>query len=171
MTAFAGCVRSELLSRAPVPVPGRFGLPLGVALTMIVTAAAVAIGATGHPERAVIALAVTVALTASVTTAAATLGTAVVGWFLLAGFVVGREGQVGLTAQSGRAAVVLAVVAIGCAGVVAAARWAWPRMLRAAADAAKAPQPRQPSQPSVSADASGVRVREPRWSTDARRAR
>jgi hypothetical protein len=123
-------------------------------MTMTVTAAAVAMDATGHPERAVIALAVTVALTASATTTAAVVGTAVVGWFLFAGFVVGREGQVALTAQSGRAAVVLAAVAISCAGVVVAARWAWPRLVLVAA--ASAPQPRQPSRPSVPADAGGV---------------
>ncbi len=132
--------------RYRAPVRGGFGLPLGVALGIVVTFAAVAAGATGHPERAVIGLAVAVALTAGLTTVAATLGTAVICWFLLAGFVVGREGQVSFAAQSDRAAAVLAGTAIGCAAVVALIRWAWPR-LRATTGVPTAPSPRQADEP------------------------
>jgi hypothetical protein len=150
-------VHSELRSR--VPVPGGFGFPLGVALGVLVTFAAVATGATGHPERAVVGLAVAVALTATVTTAAATLGTALICWLLLAGFVTGREGQLGLTAQSGRAAVALAVTAIGCVVVVAAARRLWPRLIRVLIAPTTAPAPRATPVLVVDAGASRTRTR------------
>jgi hypothetical protein len=104
-------------------VPGVFGFPLGASAGTLVTIAAVVAGATGHAGAATIALAVCVVAVATVTTPAATLGTAAVCWLLQAGFVVGREGAVSVTAVSGREAAVLAVAAVGSIAGTAAVRW------------------------------------------------
>lgn len=108
-------------------VPGGFGFPLGAATGVLVTLATVAAGAVGHPLLAVVALAVSIAGAAAVTTPVATLGTAVVCWFLVSGFVVGREGDLTFSAQSVLAAAVLAgtaVVAVAVAATIrAVSRW------------------------------------------------
>lgn len=108
----------------PRPVSGEFGFPLGGALAVVVTFVAVAAGATHHVGWAVVALAGTIAIMAAITTAVATFGTAVVSWFLVAGFVIGRAGQVSVTPAAGRAALVLLLTAVGACGVAGAVRWA-----------------------------------------------
>lgn len=105
------------------PVPGGFGFPLGAALGVLVTIVTVGMGATGHPVLAVLPLAVSVAALAVLTTPVATLGAAVLYWFLVAGFVVGREGQVSVDGTSMRAAALLALTAVAGVAVLAAVRW------------------------------------------------
>jgi hypothetical protein len=90
---------------------------------VLVTIVTVAFGAAGHPDLAVIPLAVAVAGLAVVTTPAATLGASVCYWFLVAGFVVGREGQVSVTSASMAAAAVLVLTAVTCVVVLVAVRW------------------------------------------------
>jgi hypothetical protein len=114
-------VRNEL--RRDPPVPGGFGFPLGAALGVLVTIVAVAMGATGHPDLAILPLAVLVAALAVLTTPGATLGASVLYWFLVAGFVVGREGQVSFSATSMEAAAVLVFAAVACVAVMVAVRW------------------------------------------------
>jgi hypothetical protein len=114
-------VRNDI--RRNPPVPGGFGFPLGAALGVLVTIVTVGMDATGHPVLAVLPLAVSVAALAVLTTPAATLGAAVLYWFLVAGFVDGREGQVSLDATSMRAAALLALTAVACVAVMAAVRW------------------------------------------------
>ncbi|HEX3650593.1 MAG TPA: hypothetical protein VHV49_19370 [Pseudonocardiaceae bacterium] len=103
-------------------VPGSFGFPLGAALAVLVTIALVGDGGTGHPGWAVTALAASVAVLSVLTTPAAVLGTAALSWFLLEGFVVGREGQITLTAASMRAAAALLLTALACIVVTTAIR-------------------------------------------------
>jgi lysylphosphatidylglycerol synthetase-like protein (DUF2156 family) len=114
-------VRNEL--RCDPPVPGGFGFPLGAALGVLVTIVTVAVGATGHPDLAVLPLAVSVAALAVLTTPAATVGASVLYWFLVAGFVIGREGQVSLDSTSMFAAAVLVLTAVACVTVTVAVRW------------------------------------------------
>jgi hypothetical protein len=110
------------LRRLGTSVPGSFGFPLGAALAALVTVALVVDGARTHPAWAQLALAATVAALATLTTPAAVLGTAVLGWFLLEGFVVGRDGQIALTAGALRAALVLVLTAVACVVITTAIR-------------------------------------------------
>jgi len=71
----------------------------------------------------VIALAATVAVVSVVTTPSATLGTAAVSWFLVAGFVIGREGQISVSPAAGHALLVLALTAVASCAVMSAVRW------------------------------------------------
>jgi hypothetical protein len=104
------------------PVSGGFGFPIGAAAGVAVTIAMVTDGGTHHPGWSVFAFAVAVAVVSALTTPAAALGTAVVCWFLLAGFVLGRYGDVRLTATTGQDLVVLAGTAVGVLGVTTAIR-------------------------------------------------
>jgi hypothetical protein len=104
------------------PVSGGFGFPLGMAIAIVVTIVMVAAGATHHPDRAVLALAVVIALTAMITTPAATFGTTAVAWFLVAGFVIGRFGQVSVSPTAGWAAIALTVVALATTAMAGALR-------------------------------------------------
>lgn len=110
------------LRRLGTSVPGSFGFPLGAALAVLVTIALVVDRLSAHSAWAVIALAVTVAGLSALTTPAAVLGTAVLSWFLLEGFVVGREGQVSLTVGSLRAAGVLVLTALACGALTTTVR-------------------------------------------------
>ena len=94
------------------PIPGGFGFPLGFLLAIISTFVAVAAGATTHPQRVMIALAITTAAVAGLSTLRAGLATAAVGSALHAGFVLGRHGDLALTPQAGRDAIVLCAVAV-----------------------------------------------------------
>jgi hypothetical protein len=94
------------------PISGGFGFPLGFLAAILATAGAVAAGATVHPDREVIALACVCAALASLSTGAASVATAVVGWALHAGFVLGRHGDLALTGPAARDAVVLGAVTL-----------------------------------------------------------
>ncbi|TVT38133.1 hypothetical protein FNH05_24510 [Amycolatopsis rhizosphaerae] len=110
------------MRRTTTPVPGGFGFPLGFAVTMLVALAAIAAGAVERPWVVLALLAVALAAVAALTTPAAALGTAVFAWCLHDGFVLGRAGDLVFTPASGRAALVLAGVAIVVPVVAAAAR-------------------------------------------------
>jgi hypothetical protein len=96
----------------PAALSGGFGFPVGAAIGVIVTIAVVAGGGTRHAVWAAGAYAIAVAVVAALTTVPAALGTALLCWFLLAGFVVGRHGDVPITAVTGWDLVVLAGVAV-----------------------------------------------------------
>jgi hypothetical protein len=101
------------MSGRPAPlVPGRFGFPLGFALGVVATVLAVAIGATAQPILSLIVMVAVVDTMAMVTTVRATLGTMVVCWCLHAGFVLGRQGELAFTPQSGHDALVLLLVTL-----------------------------------------------------------
>jgi hypothetical protein len=92
-----------------LPVSARFGFPLGLALGVLGTLLSVAIGATGQPTLSLIVMVAVVDTVAMLTTVRATLATIVVCWCLHAGFVLGRQGELALTRQSGHDALVLLV--------------------------------------------------------------
>lgn len=94
------------------PVPGAFGFPLGFVAAIGATLIAVAAGATGHPVRSVVVLAVAVAGVSAVTTLRAAVASAVIGWALHDGFVLGRQGDLVFTAGAGVAAAVLVATAV-----------------------------------------------------------
>lgn len=105
--------------RAPVfptqPLSGGFGFPLGFGVGIVVTAAAIAAGATSHPVGSLIALTVAVAGVSAITTPGAALGTAVVCWSLDSGFVLGRHGDLVFTGAAWQAAVALVLAAVAVA--------------------------------------------------------
>lgn len=105
------------------PITGNFGFPIGVALAVVVTFVTVAAGATHHPDWAVIALAATIAVVSVITTPSATIGTAAVSWFLVAGFVIGREGQISVSPAAEHALLVLALTGLASCAVMSAVRW------------------------------------------------
>jgi len=110
-------------SRLPAPpVPGGFGLPLGFLAAVIVTCLAVAAGATTHPQRALTAFVVTIAVIAGISTPWAALGTAAVSWALHTGFVLGRHGNLTVTPPASQAALVLGAVALLTSAVAVAVR-------------------------------------------------
>jgi hypothetical protein len=105
-----------------VRIPGGFGFPFGVAAGVGATALTVAVGATAHPVRSLVALVAVVDASAVLTTLGATAATAAFCWCLQAGFVLGRQGDLVFTAESGRDALVLALSAVAAAGFAAAIR-------------------------------------------------
>ncbi|HEY1573770.1 MAG TPA: hypothetical protein VGG05_20680 [Pseudonocardiaceae bacterium] len=110
------------LRRLGASVPGAFGFPLGAALAVLVTIALAVDHGTAHPAWAMIASAATVVVLSVLTTPVAVLGTAVLSWFLLEGFVVGREGQVAPNLGSLRAAGVLVLTALACVALTTTVR-------------------------------------------------
>lgn len=106
--------------RTVPPLSGGFGFPAGAAVGVLVTIAVVVAGGTQHLVWSVGAYAVAVAAVAAVTTLPAALGTAVLCWFLLAGFVIGRRGAVSITVATGWDLLILALVALIVAAVVRA---------------------------------------------------
>ncbi|WP_051385815.1 hypothetical protein [Actinokineospora inagensis] len=120
------------------PVPGEFGFPLGVVVAVAAAFGAVAVGATGQPVVSVVAMVAVVDLVAVVSTARATLGTAVVCWCLHSGFVLGRAGELVFTGRAGHDALVIGLCAAVGALFASLAR-------SAVADVAvEIPRPRQP---------------------------
>lgn len=99
---------------------GWVGYPLGFVAAVAVTIVTVAAHATVHPLWSVVALTVTAAAVATVTTLPAALATAAVCWMLHAGFVLGRHGDLQLSTASAAVAALLAVVTVVAhgAGVV-----------------------------------------------------
>ena len=95
---------------------GGFGFPLGCVLGVVVTILSAAFGATGHPGISVFAMVLVIDAVAVLSTARATLGTIAVCWCLHAGFILGRRGELALTAQSGRDALIL--VLCGLAAII-----------------------------------------------------
>lgn len=95
------------------PAPGGIGFFLGSVLAVVMTFAVVAAGAAGQPVLSVVALVAVVDLIALLSTAGAALATAVVGWCLHSGFVLGRLGELTFTGQSGHDALVLGGCALG----------------------------------------------------------
>ena len=95
------------------PVPGGLAFPAGTALAVAVTFLVVADGATSQPVISVVGLVAVVDLVAVLSTAPATLATAVVCWCLHAGFVLGRFGELTFSRQSGHDALVFAGCALG----------------------------------------------------------
>ncbi|HEY0805454.1 MAG TPA: hypothetical protein VGD84_10325, partial [Pseudonocardiaceae bacterium] len=96
--------------RTVPPLSGGFGFPAGAAAGVLVTIAVIVAGGTQHVAWSAGAYAVAVAAVAAVTTLPAALGTAMVCWFLLAGFVIGRRGDVPITAATGWDLLILALV-------------------------------------------------------------
>lgn len=94
------------------PLPGWIGYPVGFLAAIVVTAAAIAAHGTAHPAWTVTALAVTTLVIATLATLRASLLTAVFCWALYDGFVLGREGQLALSADALPAALVLVAVAV-----------------------------------------------------------
>ncbi|GAB3562823.1 hypothetical protein GCM10027445_04140 [Amycolatopsis endophytica] len=78
-------------------LPGAAGFPLGCAAATVAVMVAVFAGATTHPGVSLAALLAVAAVLAALTTVAAALGTAVVGWGLHSGFVLGRAGALVFT--------------------------------------------------------------------------
>lgn len=89
---------------------------------MLVIIAAVAIGATRHPTWPVVPLAVLVVAPAVLTTPVVTVGASVLHSFLVAGFVVGRQGQVTVSTTAVHAAESLVLTAVVGVAVVVAVR-------------------------------------------------
>ena len=119
------------------PVIGQVGYPLGFAAAVVVSVVAVAAHATGHPLWSVGALTVTAAMTAAVTTLPATLATAGVCWMLHAGFVLGRRGELELSAESAADAALLTAATVLSYGTAVAVRIGRQRR-------AEIPEPRRP---------------------------
>jgi hypothetical protein len=88
-------------------IGGWTGYPVGFAATAAVTLAAVAAHGTGHPLWTLGGLAVTTAAVSAFVTLRAALATAAVAWAFHAGFVIGRRGELALTAPAAVAAAVL----------------------------------------------------------------
>jgi len=108
--------------RPALPLSGGFGFPLGALVGVLVTTAVDVNGGTHHLVWSVIAYAAAIVVLSALTTPAATLGTAVLCWFLLAGFVVGRQGDVRITAGTGEDLVVLILTALVAVAVVQVTR-------------------------------------------------
>lgn len=126
--------------RLPAPlVPGGFGFPLGFLAAILATTVTVAAGATTHPWVALIALAGVIAAIAGISTAGATVCTAMVGWTLYSGFVLGRHGDLAFTPRAMADAVILGAVAPLAALVAAVVRTAQART-RTATGAIPAPR-------------------------------
>ncbi|WP_162788267.1 hypothetical protein [Amycolatopsis albispora] len=102
--------------RTAPPVPAGFGFPLGVVLGAAGTALAVAVGAKEAPVVSLVAMVVVVDATAMVTAARAAVATAAVCWALHSGFVLGEHAELTFTAESGRAAAVLALCVLTASG-------------------------------------------------------
>jgi hypothetical protein len=120
-------------TRLPTPpVTGWAGYPIGFVAATAVTIVTVATHATENPLWSVAALAATAAAVAAVTTMPAAVAVTAVCWAMHAGFVLGRHGDLALTAQSVDAATVLAALAMA-ANLTAAAARTGARYLRTAA--------------------------------------
>jgi hypothetical protein len=105
MASHSGLAPGNLRLAAARPRPGRppgrppdrrarsagYGLPAGYAVMAATTAAAVALGGTRHPGVALALLAAATFAVAMRTTAAAALGTCVIGWLFYSGFITGRH--------------------------------------------------------------------------------
>lgn len=95
------------------PAPGGIGFFLGSALAVVMTFLVVAAGATSQPVLSVVALVAVVDLIAVISTGGAALATAVVGWCLHSGFVLGRLGELTFTGPSRHDALLLGGCALG----------------------------------------------------------
>lgn len=125
------------------PLTGWAGYPAGFAAAVGVTMVAVAAHGAGHPQWTLGALALAAAAVAAITTLPAALATAVLCWALHAGFILGRYGDLALTAASARAGAVLVGVAL-LARVVAGAVRAVRQADRPAPIPARRPAPAIP---------------------------
>lgn len=103
-------------------MPSGLGFPLGAALGVVATSLAVAVGATSQPILSVVALVTVIDVIALTSTVPATLATATVCWFLHAGFVLGRHGELVLSGQAGHHALVFVLNALGVLLFVSLAR-------------------------------------------------
>ncbi|GLZ31826.1 hypothetical protein Lesp02_40140 [Lentzea sp. NBRC 105346] len=103
-------------------VSGGFGFPLGAALGAAMTGLAVAAGAPSQPVLSVVGLVVVIDLIGFLSTVRATLATALVCWFLHAGFVLGRLGDLAINVQSRHDALVLGLNALGVILIVSVIR-------------------------------------------------
>ena len=104
------------------PVNGWVGYPLGFAAAVTATVVAVAAHATNRPLWSAVALTVTAAVVAAVTTLPAALATAGVCWMLHAGFVLGRRGELEFSADSAADAALLGTVTVVAYGAGVAVR-------------------------------------------------
>jgi hypothetical protein len=127
------------------PLSGWAGYPLGVAVIVGVTVMSVAAHATSHPLPALWVLTGTTAAVGAVTTLPAGLATAAVGWCLYAGFVLGRLGELQFSAESARAAALLATVTLVAHVTGVAVRVVLLRRRRAAQRAVTIPAQRRPA--------------------------
>ncbi|GAB3896037.1 hypothetical protein GCM10029964_076820 [Kibdelosporangium lantanae] len=110
----AGFTRTMRMDAVRWPrFPGLYGTGLGFGLGIV--------GTIASPTVAGPVLAV--AVVSTMTTVTGALAAALQTWLLYAGFVVGSTGQVAFTAESGDAAVALAVTAVAGTTAGAVVRW------------------------------------------------
>ncbi|MEV6238635.1 hypothetical protein [Lentzea sp. NPDC051838] len=93
-------------------MPFGIGFPLGAVLACATTFLVVVSGAASQPVLSVLALAAVIGFIAVTSTISATLATAAVAWCLHAGFVLGRLGDLELSARSAHDALVLGGVGL-----------------------------------------------------------
>lgn len=109
-------------------MPLGIGFPLGAVLASAMTFLVVATGAASQPVLSVLALIAVVGFIAVTSTVGATLATTAVAWCLHAGFVLGRFGELELSARSWHDALVLGVFGLIAAVLAALARAVQPRL-------------------------------------------
>jgi hypothetical protein len=136
-------VENDIARREP-PLRGWTGYPVGFVAGIAVTTAAVAAHGSGHPWWTFTAVAGAAAAVAAGATLRAGLATAAFCWALYAGFVLGRHGELALTGESLRAALLLAAIATLAVAVATAVR-ARGRVARPVA----VPVPRAPAEVAV----------------------
>lgn len=98
--------------RATPPLPAAFAVGIAFSSAIVVTASAVAVGATRHPAAALLALAVLTAAVSMWTTCAGAVATAWICWALESGFVVGRQAQLSFSPLSQQALLLLLAVGL-----------------------------------------------------------
>ncbi len=97
---------------ADVPLPSAFAAGLAFLSAIVVTAVAVAAGATHHPAEALLPLGLVTIAISLWTTWAGAVATAWICWALDSGFVLGREAQLTFSPQSQLAVLVLVGIAL-----------------------------------------------------------
>lgn len=98
--------------RAAAPLPSAFAVGIAFCAAIVVTAVAVAAGATHHPAEALLPLLLVTAAVSMWTSWAGAVATGWICWALDSGFVLGREAQLSFSPSSQQAALLLLVVAL-----------------------------------------------------------
>lgn len=99
-------------SHAAAPPPSAVAIGIAFGSAILVTAAAVAVGATHHPVAELLPLLLVRAAVSIWTSWAGAITTAWICWALDSGFVLGREAQLTFSTGSQQAALVLVVAAL-----------------------------------------------------------
>lgn len=103
-------------------ISGWFGFPLGFVAGVVVTFAAVGVGATGFPVISLVLLLAVVNAIAVLSTPLAAAGTAAVCWAMHAEFVLGHHGELSFSGVAARDAGILLGSAVAMATVAALLR-------------------------------------------------